>query len=161
MPETPYYLIAIKDRKAAEESLVKYRGKSSEQVEKELLEITRSVEESFANKATIGDLFGTASVRKALLVSIGLVCLQQFFGINVILSYMQTIFASTGSSISAELSTIIMGLVQVGSVVMSALLIDRLGRRFLLMVSAVGSGVAQASMGIYFYLKVCKSRHHH
>lgn len=155
MPETPYYLIAIKDRKGAKESLAKYRGKSPEQVEKELLEITRNVEESFANKATIGDLFRTRGVCKALFVSIGLVFFQQVFGINVVLSYMQTIFAATGSSIPDDLSTIIMGIVQVCAVVMAALLIDRLGRRLLLLVSAVGSGLAQTSMGVYFYLKVC------
>lgn len=155
VPETPYYLIAIKDSKAAEESLVKYRGKTPKQIEKELLEITRNVEESFADKATIRDLFRTRGVYKSLLLSIALMCFQQFFGINVVLSYMQTIFSDTGSSISPELSSIIMGVVQVCSVVMAALLIDRLGRRILLLVSSAGAGIAQTLLGIYFYLQVC------
>lgn len=155
VPESPYYLIAIKDSKAAKESLAKYRGKTPEQVEKELLEITHNVEESFANKANILDLFRTRGLYKALIISVGLMCLQQFFGINVILSYMQTIFSETGSSISPEISSIILSVVQVFSVVMSALFIDRLGRRILLMVSAIGAFISQTSMGAYFYLKVC------
>lgn len=154
VPETPYYLIAIKDRKGAQESLAKYRGNTVEQVEKELLEIARNVEESFANKASICDLFRTRGLRKSLTVSVALVCFQQFFGINVVLSYMQTIFSSTGSSISPQISSIVMGIVQLFSVAMAALLVDRLGRRFLLLVSATGTGLAEISIGIYFYLKV-------
>lgn len=154
VPETPYYLVAIKDTKAAHDSLAKYRGKTGEQVEKELLQIISNVEESFANKATILDLFRTRGPRKALTVTVGLVSLQQFFGVNVILSYMQTIFSSTGSTIPPEISSIVMGIVQVVSVVMAALCVDRLGRRILLLVSAMGACLAQTSIGLYFYLKV-------
>lgn len=142
------------DRKGALQSLAKYRGKTVEQVEKELVEIARNVEESFANKASICDLFRSRGLRKAMIICVGLVCFQQFFGINVVLSYMQTIFSATGSSISPQISSIVMGVVQLFSMAMAALLVDRLGRRFLLLVSATGAGLAEISIGVYFYLKV-------
>lgn len=156
VPETPYYLTAIKDQKAAEASLEKYRGRHEEHVEKELIEITRNVEESFANKASVLDLFRTPGVRKALMISLGLLCLQQLFGINVILSYTQSIFSETGSTIPPEISSLIMGLVQMSSVGTSTLLVDRSGRRILLLLSAIGACTAHALLGTYFYLQVSK-----
>lgn len=71
----------------------------------------------------------------------------------MILFYTQTIFAATGSTIPADLSTIIIGIVQVLASFLTPMLVDRMGKRFLLLFSAVGMGLSEAVLGYYFYLK--------
>lgn len=51
--------------------------------------------------------------RKALLVSIGCMFFQQMSGINVVIFYMVGIFKSTGSTISPNTCTIVVGVIQV------------------------------------------------
>lgn len=151
IPESPYFLIAANDKDAAEKSLKKLR--SSEAVEKELESIKKSVEESLADKASFFDIFKSKGLTKALALSVGLVAFQQFSGINAILFYTQTIFAATGSTIPADISTIIIGIVQILGSFIGPALVDKKGKRFLLLFSAAGMMVSQAALGTYFYLK--------
>lgn len=151
IPDSPYYLIAANDKDAAEKALKKLR--SSENVEKELEIIKKSVEESLANKASFLDIFKSKGLTKALILSVGLVTFQQFSGICAILFYTQTIFAATGSTIPADISTIIIGIVQILGSFIGPALVDKKGKRFLLLFSATGMFIFQVVLGLYFYLK--------
>lgn len=92
------------------------------------------------------------SVLKPLLVSMGLMLLQQFCGINSIIYFTVAIFDKAGSSIDKNLSTIIVGIVQLLATISSMFLVDRAGRRILLFVSGFGMAVALAALGSFFYL---------
>lgn len=151
VPESPYYLIAAGDKNAAEKSLKKLR--SCENVDKELELIKRNVEESLANKASFFDIFKSKGLTKALVISLALVTFQQFSGINVILFYTQTIFEATGSTIPPEISTIIIGIVQILGSFLTPIFVERKGKRFLLLCSAVGMTISEIVLGAYFYLK--------
>lgn len=153
IPESPYHLVAINDEDGAEKSLMKIRTKTSGAVQKELLDIRNAVNETKANKGSFMDIFKSRGLLKALIISVGLVSLQQFSGINIILFYTQNIFAATGSSIPPAVCTIIIGIVQVSSSVITPLVVDRMGKRFLLTFSAVGMGISEAVLGYYFFLQ--------
>lgn len=150
VPESPYYLIAVGDKTKAENALKKLR--SSENVEKELEVIKKTVEESLANKASFFDIFKSRGLTKALIISLALVTFQQFSGINVILFYTQTIFEATGSSIPPEIATIIIGVVQIIGSLITPIFVDKKGKRFLLLISAVGMAISEIVLGVYFYL---------
>ncbi|XP_018333077.1 facilitated trehalose transporter Tret1-2 homolog [Agrilus planipennis] len=154
IPESPYHLVAIKDDKAASEALAKFRAKSENAVQKELFFIKGAVEEAMANNANFFDIFKSKGATKALIISVSLVSLQQFSGIIVILFYSQTIFAATGSTIPPELSTIMLGTVQVLGCFIPSVSVDRWGKRSLLIISGVGMGLAEGVLGYYFYLKM-------
>lgn len=152
VPESPHYLVAMKRNETATEALMKFRGKTD--VEKEILAITKSVEDALDNKgATTLDLLRSKSFVKALVISMGLVCLQQTIGINAVLSYMQTIFSMAGSTLSPEIASILVSFVQVLAVAFSTALVDRLGRRLLLLVSASGCCLAECLLAVYFHLQ--------
>lgn len=157
MPETPAYYISKGNKGAAIESLKFLRGKSEDGVQDELAETTASVEDSMKNKASMMDLFKSKGNVKALIICAGLISFQQLSGINVILFYSQTIFAKTGSSMAPAISTILVGIVQVLASGATPLIVDRLGRKPILLVSAAGMCIAHGLMGLYFYMDYIKS----
>uniref|UniRef100_T1DE67 Facilitated trehalose transporter Tret1 n=1 Tax=Psorophora albipes TaxID=869069 RepID=T1DE67_9DIPT len=157
MPETPAYYISKGRKDDAIASLRFLRGKSTDGVQDELAETTQSVEESMKNKASAMDLFKSKGNTKALIICAGLISFQQLSGINVILFYSQTIFQKTGSSMSPAISTILVGIVQVLASGATPLIVDRLGRKPILLVSAGGMCFAHGLMGLYFYMDHIKS----
>ncbi len=85
-----------------------------------------------------------------LAVSVGL--FNQLSGINAILYYSNFIFASAGFSVtSAALQTVGVGLVNLLATFLGMSLIDRLGRKTLLLMGAVGMAAALAGVAAIFY----------
>jgi SP family arabinose:H+ symporter-like MFS transporter len=85
-----------------------------------------------------------------LAISIGL--LNQLAGINAILYYANSIFASAGfSSNSAALQTVGVGLVNLLATLLGMSLIDKMGRKTLLLIGSVGMIVALSGVAAIFY----------
>ena len=152
VPESPYYLIAAGKEDEAEDALGKFRGRNKNEVSSELADIKKSVQSS-ASERNISDVLKSRGCRKAFVLSIGLVFFQQFSGINVVLFYAETVFEATGSGIPSDISTIIVGVVQVTFSVVTPMLVERQGKRLLLLWSAVGMAAPHFVLGYYFYQK--------
>lgn len=152
MPESPYHLLKIGQRNEAIACLARLRSKPPASVQKEADEIQASLDEAFRNEASISDLFTVKSNLKALIYTCLLVSFQQLSGINVVLFYMESIFISAGSTLETSISTIIVGSVQVLASCVTPLVVDRLGRRILLVFSGIGEIVTLGALGVYFYL---------
>ncbi len=73
---------------------------------------------------------------------------QQLCGINCILFYAETIFAAAGMT-DANLASILLGLSQVVGTVISSSLMDKAGRRFWLLTSAIGMIICLTIFGVY------------
>jgi SP family facilitated glucose transporter-like MFS transporter 8 len=97
-----------------------------------------AVEEEMKNKSKLSDLIATKGNIRALYLSLGLVTSQQLCGINAVLFYSQTIFTNSGGSIRGAEATIIIGVVMFLSSGITPLVVERLGRKLLLLASAVG-----------------------
>ncbi|OAY70657.1 Sugar transporter ERD6-like 16 [Ananas comosus] len=102
-------------------------------------------------RARIQDLFERTYIRPVI-VGVGLMAFQQFGGINGIIFYASETFVSAGFA-SGSLGTILMGCVQVPITAFGALLMDRSGRRPLLMVSSSGLFLGSSITAVSFYLK--------
>jgi SP family facilitated glucose transporter-like MFS transporter 8 len=84
---------------------------------------------------------------------VGLILLQQFGGIMAILSNAQGVFDMTpGSSLSSSESAMVVGGIQVLASVGTSSLVDRLGRRPLLLASTFGCASSLTIMGAYQYI---------
>lgn len=90
----------------------------------------------------------------ALICGLGLMFFQQFSGINAVIFYTNDIFTSAGSNISPVIATIIVGVVQTIATYISSLLVDKAGRKILLLQSCVIMGICLIILGVYFKLKV-------
>lgn len=82
------------------------------------------------------------SVRPAVLVGIGLAIFQQLCGINVVFNYTSTIFESVGASLDRQLlETVSIGIVNVVFTLLAMRLVDRLGRRPLMLIGSLGLAI--------------------
>ncbi|XP_047740713.1 uncharacterized protein LOC108674318 [Hyalella azteca] len=148
--ESPSYLLAKDKHEDARMSMQHFRGKECN-VDAELTRLQDAVAFARNNRASFRDL-GRPHIRRPLLISVVLMVFQQFSGINAILFNLTTIFESAEADMSAENSSILVAVVQVVATAVAAALMDRAGRRPLLIGSSVVLAASQASMGIYFYL---------
>jgi len=152
MPETPLYYLQKGQKDRAQTSLQWFRGKNYD-VSAELQEIQATVDKAAAQKLSFFKAFKTKEAKKGLMVAFGLMIFQQLSGINAVIFYTTDIFKSAGSSIEPETQTIIVGVIQVVITFISTLVVDRLGRRILLMLSDGIMAICTLLLGIFFYLK--------
>lgn len=90
-------------------------------------------------------------VRPALIVGLGLAALQQFGGINTIIYYAPTIIQQTGLSASNSIFySIAIGIINLVMAVVAVRLVDRAGRRQLLLFSLLGMAVTLVLLGFSF-----------
>ncbi|KAK9497335.1 hypothetical protein O3M35_004673 [Rhynocoris fuscipes] len=152
MPETPYFLIKIGDKKGARDSLYWLRG-GSEQVDEELYRIENAVEMQMKNKAKVSDLYATRAARKAVIIVGVLSLLQRFSGIGAMIAYTSTTLPQIpiGGVLRVEECVIVLGAVWVISTFISSFFIDKMGRRQLLIISSIGCGIATFLAGLWFY----------
>lgn len=93
-------------------------------------------------------------IYKPLLFCMCALVLQQFSGIVIVLFYTQDIFSAAGLALSAPDSAIVIGAVNLLCVGMSALFVDCLGRRILLLFSLAVSGVSLIVLGVFNHFKI-------
>ncbi|VAI50439.1 unnamed protein product [Triticum turgidum subsp. durum] len=103
-------------------------------------------------KPGIKDLFSRPYIRPVI-IGAGLMVFQQFAGINGILFYASETFVSAGFD-SGNLGTILMACIQLPLTTLGALLMDRSGRKPLLLISTSGLLVGTLMSAVSFYLKV-------
>ncbi|MGA9118386.1 MAG: sugar porter family MFS transporter [Bacteroidota bacterium] len=108
-------------------------------VDKAVAEILQSIDkEAFAH---LGVLFKKPYLRLVLIgTAVGM--FNQFTGINIVMYYTPSIFRSAGFSDSASLlQTVLIGATNLVSTVIAMTIIDRVGRKFLLLMGALGMTV--------------------
>nr|CAD7453115.1 unnamed protein product [Timema tahoe] len=156
MPETPAYLISQNNPDGARKALMWLRTGYVVAVDQEMTKLEEAYEKGKDNRLTMSSFIQNLRSRgtlKALLISIGLVVNNQFSGITAVLSYTVNMFEDASSDISANVSTMIIGALQMFGVYLSTILIDRAGRKILLIVSNLASAVCLAALWGFFYLK--------
>nr|NP_611234.1 uncharacterized protein Dmel_CG6484 [Drosophila melanogaster]AAF57829.1 uncharacterized protein Dmel_CG6484 [Drosophila melanogaster]AAL13664.1 GH21490p [Drosophila melanogaster]ACL90242.1 CG6484-PA [synthetic construct] len=153
MPESPVYL-AMKGRNDdAAKALQWLRGKDAD-IDDELKEILEESQKQIdMPQVNILSSLRRPIVLKGLGIAVLLQVFQQWTGINAVLFYSASIFEDTGSDISGSDATLIIGVTQVTSTLVAVAIIDKAGRRILLLISGVLMAVSTALMGVYFQLK--------
>ncbi|XP_026758664.1 facilitated trehalose transporter Tret1-like [Galleria mellonella] len=151
MPESPYYFIKAGRTRQAELSLKKLRGK--DYIREELESMTALVNDNMKEKSRWKDLLIVGGNKKGLLILLGIYFTQQFCGSTAIISYAQQIFGAAEGGLGAKESCILFGSVQLLTSAISSQLVDRLGRKPLLLVSSCGVGLANVIIGAYFFMK--------
>ncbi len=146
LPESPRWLVI---RERVEEAFrILDRVESTDDARRHLEELKAVAE---TEKLRFRDLFG-GRFRKPLMIGVGLAIFQQITGVNAIIYYTPTILQMAGfkSAKSAILATVLVGGVNLLITIVALLLLDRVGRRPLLLFGIGGMMVSLIFLGHLF-----------
>jgi len=146
IPRSPRWL-ARKGRIAEARSVLESIGE--ENIDSEL----RAMNEAFELEKREGQerLF-TARNRLPLFLAFSIAIFNQFSGINAILYYLNDIFARAGfSKVSSDIQAVAIGGTNLLFTMLAMSIIDRVGRRTLLLVGAVGTAICLAGAAAIFW----------
>jgi MFS transporter, SP family, arabinose:H+ symporter len=145
VPESPRFLIRIGQTVKARTILERIEVSS---VDEEIEEIKLSVDQVSTNKQTLFSHIYFKPISIAFLVAM----FNQFSGINAILYYAPRIFELSGLSSSDSLfQSILIGVINGVSTIIGIFLIDKAGRKKLLIIGSIGMSVCLALVAKTFY----------
>ncbi len=148
IPESPRYLVRIRETGKAADVLGRFVGGN---VDAYIRDIERSLARG-VEKVRLRDLRGPRlGLLPIVWVGILLSVFQQFVGINVIFYYSTTLWRAVGfSEDEALLTSVITSVTNILTTLVAIALIDRIGRKPLLLIGAAGMVVTLATMAICF-----------
>jgi sugar porter (SP) family MFS transporter len=147
VPESPRWL--IKEGRDGEALAVLKRLGEGERAEAHLADIRAAVEEESGSLRQLLE----PGMRKPLIIGVTLAILSQVTGINTILYYGSILFSEqvgTKGSSDTLLPNVIIGTVNFLGTILALWVIDRLGRKTLLMVASGGMAVFLSTLGVVF-----------
>lgn len=152
LPESPYYHLYNGNEKAARKSLKFLRGTAD--IEEEFKSINAAIERQKTEKGRLQDLIMVKSNRKATLIMTILNCGQHMMGFTAILMNVHIILSSADVTFISSVSAAIIysGVMFIASVV-SILTVDKFGRKLLVNVSSIFSGLCLLAIGFFFHMQ--------
>ncbi|KAJ0175691.1 hypothetical protein K1T71_008850 [Dendrolimus kikuchii] len=151
LPESPVWILANGGDPAPSIKWLHLSARATAIVKEdspEKSDVTEAIPSIFTRK-----VFFSSVVIKPLVIGFALLFFQQFSGIDAVIFFTVEIFESAGSSLDAMTATIVVGVVQLACNGVSTMLVDRAGRRPLLLISAAIMSVSMAAMGAAFFFQ--------
>jgi sugar porter (SP) family MFS transporter len=150
IPESPRYLVARGKIEEAASVLSRTGAGNSSQIQTTIASIQRSLNRQAA--PSFRDIRAPRSFFLPIVwVGVAFCALQQFVGINVIFYYSTSLWQAVGfSSDFSFTASVISSLVNVGSTIIGLLLIDRVGRRPLLLAGSIFMALSLGVMALGF-----------
>jgi SP family sugar:H+ symporter-like MFS transporter len=149
IPESPRFLVASQKKDKALAVLTRLMGASQARAKFDEIDASLVSDHHRPRLKDIAD--PKHGVRPIVWVGIGLATFQQLVGINVVFYYGAVLWQSAGFSEShALLINVLSGAVSIGACLVATFLIDRIGRKPLLMIGSIGMALTLGTMAAVF-----------
>nr|XP_053632655.1 solute carrier family 2, facilitated glucose transporter member 8-like [Cherax quadricarinatus] len=149
--ESPTFLLSKGKDEEANDSLRYFRG-AHYNIQLEMSTIKRTLDDAKRSKASFRDILKPFNM-KPLLICLSILFFAQCSGVTAVLFNMAIVFKDSGSKMSEAGSSVIIAGVQVVATVLGAGLMDKVGRRILLVLAAAFMSFSNVSLGVFFYMK--------
>jgi len=151
-PESPYWLVERGREADAKRSLLRLRGKEYD-VEKELREIVEKKEkkQQSGERSVLKSIFSKEFLLPFLKIGI-LMSLSQWAGINILSSYLVTVFEEAGSSLDPSLAPIMVSTIQLVLTILSSFVLRFSPRKPLFLACASAICLGEATLATHHYL---------
>ncbi|XP_075973562.1 facilitated trehalose transporter Tret1-like isoform X2 [Anticarsia gemmatalis] len=154
IPESPYFLLKEGKVAAAEKVLLKLSGlKDKKLVEERLTSMQSDVRRDMARSGSIKELLTGKQYRKAIIIVTGLRVTQLMTGTVPIQQYLGRIIQQSDSGMAISTALITFGIIRLAAGLALPLVVDRVGRRPLLMITYTIASVVLAIVGLYFFMQ--------
>jgi SP family arabinose:H+ symporter-like MFS transporter len=117
-------------------------------------ELSRIVESVELENQQSGERLFSRKHRLPIFLAMTIAIFSQLSGINAVLYYLNDIFAAAGASnASGGIQTVVVGATNLIFTALAMTIIDRFGRRFLLLIGSIGMSLALAGIATIFRLQ--------
>lgn len=117
-----------------------------------LYQFTELTEFRLANRLKLSDIFSVSANLKNVLIMFGLNVFVYGSAYSTINSYAEIIVINTGVNITPSIVVMVLGFSTIVAGSTAVLVVDRFGRKNLLIVSSIGSTISLATLGLHFHL---------
>lgn len=151
IPESPRWLLG-RGREHQARAVLRRIGGNPDYANAETAAIEHALHEEGQRNANWRGLW-QPGVRKVLLIAIALAVLQQWSGINILFNYAEEVYRAAGLGANQIfLDIVITGTVNLVFTLLGMALVDRLGRRTLMLFGCCGIGVSHLLAGLAYHM---------
>lgn len=146
IPRSPRWLVKKGNVPEAREVLT---STGEENIERELQDIQASLE---AEEGVTGTPLFTRRHLFPIYLAVSIAMFNQFTGINGLLYYLSSIFTQAGfSQVSGDIQSVVIGGTNLLFTMLAMSIIDKVGRRLLLLVGSVGTAICLSGVSWIFF----------
>lgn len=150
MPESPQWLIANDKLSTAIREMTWLRGDYVE-AEEECIMNYQNLQNQSKEKFSLKDCM-QPTVYKPTLITVALMFFQECSGINVVSFFSTELFEASKEFMDPETASIVLCVTEVLSTITSIIIVDKVGRKLLLNISAVFMALNLMILGTFHYL---------
>ena len=152
IPESPRWLVKTGNKEQARRTLARIGGE--QYGEETLAEIQNALGSAAEGRVSWRELLAPG-ILKVLLIGVALAVLQQWSGINIIFNYAEEIYRGAGYGVSGILFNIVItGTINLALTLVALTLVDRVGRRSLMLFGCAGIALSHLVLGFTYRAEI-------
>ncbi|XP_072386391.1 facilitated trehalose transporter Tret1-like [Diabrotica undecimpunctata] len=155
LPESPEYLLT-KGRKQEAIAALSRLGKTKKilDIENELFETQNMLQTNISTKSSfLKRLRADRAVKRGFYLALSIMIIQESIGINIVLGLLGPILNESIVGLSGDILAVILIVIKLFAVVVAISIVERVGRRILILLGTFIAGLSMLFLGLYFYIQ--------